>query len=131
MEFYQWVGWPVGVGDGVPLGVRVVVGVGLPVGADDGLPVAVAVADGVPVGMPGIVVMAGLLEGDVVGVADGTGVPVVAYVVRLAHSSGRKYSVGMPLARIWLMPPWCRLRYQLPGPGTLVTPVTTRVWLMT
>ena len=28
------------------------------------------------------------------------------------------------------MPPKCRLRYQLPGPGTLGTPVTTRVWSM-
>jgi hypothetical protein len=32
------------------------------------------------------------------------------------------------LARIWLIPPMCRFRYQLPGPGKLVTPVTTRVW---
>src|ERR1700683_595241 len=48
-----------------------------------------------------------------------------------AQSSGRKFTVGWPLARMLALVPWCRFRYQ-PAAGTgMVTPVTVRTWPLT
>src|SRR5712691_8453763 len=56
----------------------------------------------------------------------------VAKLVMSVQSTGRKYRAGVPAGgRICAELPWCTLRYQVPGPGMLVTPVTTRVWLLT
>src|SRR5437660_1199134 len=102
----KWVGWREGLTDGVLVGAGVL-GVGVVVGiVMDGV-----LADGV-----------GETEGGIVGVPG-----AVAKLVMSVHSMGLKASVGAPLDRIWVIPPWCRLRYQAPGPGTLVTPVITRV----
>src|ERR1039458_9525494 len=43
---------------------------------------------------------------------------------RPAQSSGRKAGVGWPLARMLLLVPWCRLRYQPVAGSGVVTPVT-------
>ena len=131
---YQWVGWAVGVVDGLAEGLieglAVAVLVGVTVMTGDGLLDGAMVGVGTELAVLVGITMAGLLVMVGVGAAGAVAEPpVVAKLVMLVHSIGRKYSVGDPLARIWFMPPRCRLRYQAPGPGTLLTPVTTRVWL--
>ena len=93
-----------------------------------GAPVGIVMV-GEPVGIAGLGETDEEGDGDADGDPEGV-LPAVAKVVMSVQSMGLKFRVGMPLARIWFMPPWCRLRYQLPGAGTLVTPLTTRVWSM-